>query len=237
VHSKIALDELKKYYNIPVNKAVIIPHGTYVPGENKPPALPEVGNSTRYILSAGFIRESKGLDYLIEAFAGIGERHNVYLVIAGTVQEPGSNKDMGTYKNEMKYFQALKESTRQNNKIIWIDRFLSLAELNWLLLHAEEVVFSYTDCSQSGMFHRALGYNKPIVATSVGNFAEVINHGVNGLLVSPKNSPELHNAIDMLLSDKELGKKISASLKEEKIPTIKEISLRYRQLYQQIMGE
>jgi glycosyltransferase involved in cell wall biosynthesis len=225
------------YYPGVKGKTTMIPHGLYHPGSTKAPGLPgqQDPDSLRYILFAGFIRESKGLEYLLEAFNRINHQHNVYLIIAGTVQEPQLNKDRQTYQKEMKYFQTLQSSTGKNDKIIYLNRFLPVEELNWLLLHAELVVFPYLDCSQSGMFHRALGYGKPIVASSVGNFAEVIENGVNGLLVSPKNSRELHHAIGNVLSDTDLGKQLKDSLAKNPIPGIEEISHRYYHLYQRVM--
>ena len=49
----------------------------------------------------------------------------------------------------------------------------------------------------------------PIVATNVGGIPELINHNENGLLVPPDQPKKLADAINLLLSDKELGKKFA----------------------------
>ena len=49
----------------------------------------------------------------------------------------------------------------------------------------------------------------PIVATNVGGIPELISHNENGLLVPPDQPKKLADAINLLLSDKELGKKFA----------------------------
>jgi len=49
----------------------------------------------------------------------------------------------------------------------------------------------------------------PIVATNVGGIPELISHNENGLLVPPDQPKKLVDAINLLLSDKELGKKFA----------------------------
>jgi len=49
----------------------------------------------------------------------------------------------------------------------------------------------------------------PIVATNVGGIPELISHNENGLLVPPDHPKKLSDAINLLLSDKELGKKFA----------------------------
>lgn len=50
----------------------------------------------------------------------------------------------------------------------------------------------------------ALSLAKPIIATSVGGNPEIVQHGINGLLVPPKDSNELYKSIIYLLSNRTL---------------------------------
>jgi len=51
---------------------------------------------------------------------------------------------------------------------------------------------------------------KPVVASNVGGIPEMIDHGRNGLLISPKNSSEIANAICLLHSDTALSRKLAS---------------------------
>ncbi|MGH7234237.1 MAG: glycosyltransferase, partial [Candidatus Saccharimonadales bacterium] len=48
----------------------------------------------------------------------------------------------------------------------------------------------------------------PIVACNVGSIPEIIEDGVNGILVQPKNSKDLAEAIDILVKDPGLRAKM-----------------------------
>jgi glycosyltransferase involved in cell wall biosynthesis len=55
----------------------------------------------------------------------------------------------------------------------------------------------------------AMSYGKPAIATRVGGIPEIIEDGINGILVSPKDHKALANALIDLLSDKSLRKKLA----------------------------
>ena len=54
----------------------------------------------------------------------------------------------------------------------------------------------------------------PVVATDVGGVNEVIKDGETGILIEPKNSQALTEAILKLESDRELAKKLTRGLKK-----------------------
>jgi glycosyltransferase involved in cell wall biosynthesis len=54
----------------------------------------------------------------------------------------------------------------------------------------------------------ALAHKKPVVATSVGGTPEVIRHGHTGLLVPPRDSAALAQAIAQLLADPDAGRQL-----------------------------
>jgi len=60
----------------------------------------------------------------------------------------------------------------------------------------------------------------PVIASSVGGITDTIKNEVNGLLVEQKNPKAIANAIDRILSDEELKRKIIDNSKE----TVKEFS-------------
>lgn len=54
----------------------------------------------------------------------------------------------------------------------------------------------------------AAASGKPIVATDVPGCREVVRHGVNGILVPPKNAVALARAMELLLQDKEFRRQL-----------------------------
>lgn len=55
----------------------------------------------------------------------------------------------------------------------------------------------------------AMTMQNPIIATAVGTIPDVIKNGENGILIPPKNSKALSDAIVMLIKDKQLREKIA----------------------------
>jgi glycosyltransferase involved in cell wall biosynthesis len=54
----------------------------------------------------------------------------------------------------------------------------------------------------------AISRGRAVVATRVGGIADVIEDGVNGLLVPPGNAPALRAALELLLSDRTLAERL-----------------------------
>ena len=82
----------------------------------------------------------------------------------------------------------------------------------------------------------ALG--RPIVATAVGGIPEVIQDGVNGLLVPPEDPTALAEAVVRLLSDPELRARLggAAAAAVEDRWNIRTTAARYDLLYRQVLG-
>ena len=51
----------------------------------------------------------------------------------------------------------------------------------------------------------------PVVATDIEGYASVVTHGVDGLLVPPKDDDQLAKAIATLLSDPDLRARLSSN--------------------------
>jgi glycosyltransferase involved in cell wall biosynthesis len=54
----------------------------------------------------------------------------------------------------------------------------------------------------------AYGFKKPVVATDVGSIPEIVDDGVTGFIVPPKNPEALAEAIIKLLKDEKLRKQM-----------------------------
>ena len=54
----------------------------------------------------------------------------------------------------------------------------------------------------------AMAMKVPVIATNVGGNPELIQHMETGILVKPRDPKAIANAIDLLLSDKQLAKQL-----------------------------
>jgi glycosyltransferase involved in cell wall biosynthesis len=85
----------------------------------------------------------------------------------------------------------------------------------------------------------AMAASKPVIATRVGAIPSVIKDGENGLLVAPKDSEGLRNAVASLLSDPErrqrMGDQAHAWVSQNY--TSEAMALRYREMYEEVLGK
>jgi glycosyltransferase involved in cell wall biosynthesis len=147
------------------------------------------------VLFFGRISPYKGIEYLIEAIKKLkNEGVTLNTIIAG----PG-----------YVYFQT---EDLKNLGITLINMYLKNEELVSLIENTKVVVCPYKDSTQSGVVMTAFAFNKPVVASCVGSFKEVIKDGITGFLVPPQDSDELASKIKLLISDPVLIDQISNNI-------------------------
>jgi glycosyltransferase involved in cell wall biosynthesis len=61
----------------------------------------------------------------------------------------------------------------------------------------------------------AMAHGKPVVAAAVGGLRELVSHGRTGLLVEPENAQALRAAIDRLLADEPLRRRLGRAARAE----------------------
>lgn len=136
-----------------------------------------------YVLFIGSIQPYKGLNLLYKAM-GQTRNADIPLVIAGKGYVP-----------EIKMF-----AKRKNTKVL--NRYISNTELVELIVNSCFIVCPYRSASQTGIIPTAFVFNKPVVATEVGAFGEMIKNGLNGMLVPKKKSDALGEVIYELFHNK-----------------------------------
>jgi glycosyltransferase involved in cell wall biosynthesis len=137
----------------------------------------------KVILFFGFIREYKGLDTLLEAFALIKDKLNLKLIIAGEF-----------YSDEALY-QELIDKLKIRENIYLFTRFIPSSEVRYYFSAADVVVLPYKNATQSGIVQIANNFNKPVIATDVGGLGEVVFENKTGFLVVKENPGKLADAI------------------------------------------
>jgi glycosyltransferase involved in cell wall biosynthesis len=147
------------------------------------------------LLFAGSIKPYKGVDVLVSALptlASLCAPGSWHLTIAG---HSGDQLD------------ALKQTISRSGLdpfVTWSLRHQTERELGQLLGHSDVVVLPYREIDQSGVLLAAVGMERPVVASKVGAFPELLRDEQHGLLVPPEDPVALGNALARLVVDRGL---------------------------------
>ncbi len=153
-----------------------------------------LNDANRLVLFFGTLTPSKGLPDLIKAFEGVSTHNpSARLLIAGM---PTKYMDMNALFRQV-------EELHLRDAVIFDSRYLAMEEIAPLMFRADVVVLPYLNSSQSGAVQVAYSFGRPVVATNVGAFPDVIDDGLSGFLVPPASPRELGKAITTIINDKE----------------------------------
>ncbi|HSN57373.1 MAG TPA: glycosyltransferase family 4 protein [Candidatus Sulfomarinibacteraceae bacterium] len=141
----------------------------------------------RVALFLGLIRPYKGVDLLVEAAAALPDGSDWLVVAAG---EPWG----GLGERLERQVEALGVGSRVRLDLRWIPE----GEAAALLAAADLVVLPYRRGSQSAVAPMALAAGVPVLTTAVGGVPEVVQDGVNGLIVPPGDPASLAAALEAL---------------------------------------
>lgn len=132
--------------------------------------LPETG---KILLFFGFIRDYKGLDLLLRAYADARlQNEQVHLVVAGEF-----------YNNSEKYY-ALEKELGLKQPVIWRTEFIPDEQVRVYFSAADLIVQPYKTATQSGVTQIAYHFRKPMLVTNVGGLAEIVPNGKVGYVTA-----------------------------------------------------
>lgn len=160
-------------------------------------------DNINYVLFFGFIRDYKGLDILLEAFAKNELRKfPLKLLVAGEF-----------YAKPDRYLEIIKKQ-KLENLVELRTEFIPNSEVHKYFCASDVVVQPYKSATQSGITQVAYHFNKPMITTNVGGLAELIPNEKVGYVVNA-NIQEIARAIYKFY---DLKKELEFSLKakEEK---------------------
>ena len=161
-----------------------------------------------FILFFGFLRPLKGLPFLVKALKLVEQEFpDLNLIVAGGISSGPASKN---------YFLKVEKLISQLNlkqKVIFTD-FISENEVMELFNLAELVVYPYLNIEQSGALFAALFAGKAIIATDIPGFRAILSNEKNCLLVKPKSSSDIAQAITKTLKNYSLRRKIEEGVKK-----------------------
>jgi glycosyltransferase involved in cell wall biosynthesis len=160
---------------------------TFLPVHELGGAIPSRADARRalgldgnVVLFFGHVRPFKGLDIALRAWRELASE--VTLVVAGEAW----------WKGEEAY-RALAAGLAN---VRFDFRFIPDAEIATYFAACDVVLAPYRIEAQSGVALTAFHFARPVIATAVGGLPEIIEEGLNGMLVPPEDPGALARAID-----------------------------------------
>ena len=198
-------------YKIAPEKVSVIEHGTHLVAHGDRNILKKkYGLEGKKVLSTfGLLSSGKSIETTLDALPAVIEKNSdvMFLIIGKT--HPSVVKSEGE-----QYRLFLEEKVRDLNlesNVKFINYYLPLSDLLEFLQLSDVYVFTSKDPNQavSGTFSYALSCGCPIISTPIPHALEVLQTE-NGIIFDFGDSNALSKAIDSLLSNEELRKKIGS---------------------------
>ncbi|MCQ9205917.1 MAG: glycosyltransferase, partial [Omnitrophica bacterium] len=222
--SRVVARHMKNNFGVPEEKIVLINRWvdldkfrfTDYPNRKK----------SNVVVSIGRISPSKGYEYLIEAFKRLA-RFNPYLKL----------KIVGSAdKSKVKYLNHLKTLVRRfsldyNVEFVGLKEDVESVLADACVLVAPSVI----EESFGRVVIESFACGVPVVATNVGGFKEIINDGIDGVLVEPANSAQIAEGIIKILDDYSYAEKLVRRAREkvEKKYTLGKCLAQTKEVYKQ----
>ncbi len=223
--SRTTKNDILKYFNISEERVTVIHNGIDI-NKWKPTPISEslkkeYNIKDDYILFVGRPTKQKGMEYLIEAADYI----DIQIVMAAT------GADTKEYEQEI----AQKIQTKKN--IVWINKLLK--EEEYIQLYSSAKIFVCPSIYEPfGIINlEAMSCEVPVVASAVGGILEVVVPEETGILVEPANPQQIAEAVNRLLKDESLRRKMGRAGRErvEKYFSWTYIAQQTKKLYETII--
>ena len=139
----------------------------------------ELGLTKPTMLFFGYVRPYKGLKYLLEAMALVLKKQDIELLVVGEFWGPREEYD------------NLIRDLGIGDSVKIVDQYVPNEEVGKYFHASDVVVLPYTSGTQSGIIQAAYGFDKPVIVSNVGGFAEAVVEGKTGYVVEPENPKAL----------------------------------------------
>lgn len=199
-HTEHGAERLRAEVGLDPARVHRIPHGpldylTRLESEAGLPAeLADVPDDVPVVLFFGLLRPYKGIDTLLEAFAGLDPA-------------PGELWIAGMPRMDIAPLRGL--AARAPGRVRFVPRFIADPEIPALMRRADVLALPYREIEQSGVLYAGLAFGKPMVLGDVGGFSEVGREQSAARLVPPGDADALGAALASLLGDPEERRRLA----------------------------
>ncbi|HIJ85909.1 MAG TPA: glycosyltransferase family 4 protein [Magnetococcales bacterium] len=148
-----------------------------------------LGQEKKIFLFFGMITWFKGVDILLEAFAGVGQ--DCHLVIAGR-SATGADAYVAQLQRQI-------DTVALQNRVSLHLRFIPDAQISFYFTAADCLVLPYRNLYQSAVLFMGLTFGLPVITTDVGALKEWVEDGVNGWVCRAGDSGDLAEKLCLFL--------------------------------------
>ncbi|HEX6640966.1 MAG TPA: glycosyltransferase family 4 protein, partial [Thermoanaerobaculia bacterium] len=214
VHFERNRAEFLKSFGVDPKKVGVIVHGNEeIFRELRTPGVDadtlrrrlDIPASEPVVLFFGTLSRYKGTDVLIEAFARVQKQTGARLVLAGF---PFHDFDVAAH-------QELTRRLGIESSVTWVPEYIDSGDVAAWMELASVIVFPYRDIYQSGALHVAQTFGVPTIASAIGAMQDVLTDEVTGLLVPPGDVDALAVALQRLLTDRDLARRLGERFLED----------------------
>lgn len=206
-HNQLARTRLIEEFGIEPERIWLVPHGPMFHDSRKvtqEEARARLGypQGQTIVLWQGIVLPYKGIDFLLDAWRRIESSSlNARLIIAGGGEE--------------RWLQGVREKVRAlgiEDSVSLELRFLSVEEVALYYQAADIVAYPYKAITTSGALMTGLSYRKPLVATDLPSFRELLRDGENAALVEYGDVEGLAEILRRLIQNPDERNRLTAGL-------------------------
>jgi glycosyltransferase involved in cell wall biosynthesis len=198
VHTRQGEGRLQKL-GIPKDRITVLPHGMLV---DPVPTKADAMNGRLTFLLFGKIRPYKGADLLIKAFAGLPP----------SLRAQARVRIVGKPYMDVAALQA--QAAAAGVSVDIETGFVAEEDIATLFSTNTVAVFPYREIEASGVLFLALAHGRPIIASRLGAFGELLTDGKHGTLVPVDDSAALGRAMERMLGDRAFAASCAAEVQE-----------------------
>lgn len=190
----------------------VIPHGNYhAMNKNKVDdskakdiiskhLFTQISDKTRVVLFFGFIRDYKGLIYLIRAAPYVLKKLPETLFIAAGSLELA--------EKPLQYRNEIQKLGLENKFLLYGEYVKDYILFESFYKSADIVVYPYVGISQSGTMFTAIGMKRPVIISQLGSFIKKLEKQGVVITSKPKTPKSIAKKIVYLLTHEEERKKL-----------------------------
>jgi glycosyltransferase involved in cell wall biosynthesis len=204
----------------------LIPNGVDIAHFHPTPTSTSLGDGSQVVVCVSILRYEKGIDVLLQAWRlvqeQLGHSSQAQLIIVG---DGPLQEQLECMAKALGIADSVEFAGLQSNVPIQLHR----GNLAVLPSRFEGMPNAVLEAMACGL---------PCVATRVSGSEDIIQHGINGLLVEPQDYENMAKALLTLLCDPVLAKKYghAARIRIEQHYSFQRIMDMYVELYQSVVG-
>jgi len=228
VHTRQGEERLREQ-GIAPERIARIAHGLLHAESAVPPAPHEAApDAPIEFLLFGQIKPYKGVDVAIRAFSRL----------SGSARARCRLRIVGKPYMDTTPLLLLARELGVEDQVLFDFRFVPDAEMADMMARADALLFPYREIEASGVLMAAIAHGRPLIASRLGAFGELIDDGKNGFLVPPGDDQALAGAMSLMIRQPELREILADGMAKTRasVPSWGEIARQTAKVYR-ALGE